>query len=48
MTDWINRDDINQVTALAPNQLNSRATHWIWDKPAPPTCSLRRRHVYTV
>ncbi|MER7929670.1 IS630 family transposase [Streptomyces sp. NPDC096057] len=43
---FANRDDIEHATTLATIQLNSRATAWIWGRPAPPTRLLRRRYVY--
>ncbi|WP_323136424.1 transposase [Streptomyces sp. NBC_01446] len=45
---FANRDDITYATALASNQLNSRAHPWIWGRPTPPTRPLRRRYVYSV
>ena len=38
--------EIDRATVLATAQLNSRATPWIWGRPAPPTRKLRRRFVY--
>jgi hypothetical protein len=45
---FANRDDIEHATTLAISQLNSRASPWIWGRPAPPTRRMRRRYVYTV
>jgi hypothetical protein len=45
---FANSDDIAQATTLATNQLNSRASPWIWGRTAPPTRFLRRRYVYLI
>ncbi|MFD8161061.1 transposase [Streptomyces malaysiensis] len=41
-------DDITYATTLAIDQLNSRATPWIWGRPALPTRPRRHRFVYTL
>ncbi|GAB2442826.1 transposase [Streptomyces incanus] len=38
--------EIDRATRLATTQLNTRATPWIWRRPAPPTRTLRRRFIY--
>ena len=38
--------EIDRATAPATAQLGTRATPWIWGRPAPPTRTRRRRFVY--
>lgn len=38
--------EIDQATAVATQQLNSRAKPWVWGRPSPTPRSYRRRFVY--
>ena len=38
--------EIEQATALATTQLNTRAKPWVWGRPQPPNRRLRRKFVY--
>jgi hypothetical protein len=38
----VNRHDIAFVTRVATAQLNRRASPWVWGRPPPPHCTLRR------
>ena len=40
--------EIEQATTLATQQLNRRATPWIWGRPPRPHRCLRRRFVYSL
>jgi hypothetical protein len=43
------RDDADEITHavdMATAQLNTRATPWIWGRPAPPARTLRRKFAY--
>jgi hypothetical protein len=43
-----NHHDITYVTRVATEQLNRRATPWVWGRPPPPHRTLRRRFVYAL
>ncbi|MFH8350447.1 transposase [Streptomyces sp. NPDC018045] len=40
--------ETDQATHLATAQLNARARPWIWERPVPPTRTLRRQYVYPI
>ena len=43
---FVDTAEIAYAVAVATAQLNTRATPWVWGRPAPPTRTLRRKFVY--
>lgn len=43
---FVDADEIDRATRVATQQLNQRATPWLWGRPPPPPRHHRRRFVY--
>jgi transposase len=43
---FVDAEEIAHAVDVATAQLNTRATPWVWGRPAPPTRTLRRKFVY--